>query len=655
MKINKAIMVLTTAALITGMCSVPALAKDISPDMTSVVGVQAEDQDKELPEVWIRHDGHIDDVTDYEVSESAGESAYQTITYSCKTTGQEYTATVHKDETVHTWSNMYTVDKAATTDTNGTRSRHCTDEKCEAVTDVKNDVAWIAVKSITFNTSKVHVTNDTPFELEATVAPEDASNQDLIWKSSNPSIIAVDEQTGVITPLKNGTATITAWDSEKKVSASCTVTADMINGIIKNQQDGNWYYYHNGLIDRTYTNVAKNANGWWYVKNGQVDFSYTGVKSNENGSWRIVKGKVDFSCNDIVKSEDGWWYIRGGKVDTTHTGVDKNANGWWRVVNGKVDFNCNSVEKNSNGWWKITNGKVDFGYTGIAKNSNGWWRIVKGKVDFNCNSVEKNENGWWYIRGGAVDFGYTGVAKNRNGWWRIVNGKVDFSCNSVEKNHLGWWKIVNGKVDFGYNGLAKNKNGWWYIRNGKVDFGYNGIAVNSNGAWICKNGAVDFGYNGTVQWQGSNCQIAGGKVTLSGVNSQIAAKAVAASSATNWLIVVDTSDCKVAVFAGSKGNWSTVKYISCSPGKPSTPTVKGEFEVTGRGLVFGKSNYDCWYYTQFYGDYLFHSVIYNKGSKTSVQDGRLGMQLSHGCVRLALNEAKWIYDNIPNRTKVIVF
>ena len=108
-----------------------------------------------------------------------------------------------------------------------------------------------------------------------------------------------------------------AYDSEMKVSASCEVTADMLNGICKNTADGNWYYYRNGIVDRTYTNVGKNANGWWYVKNGQVDFSYTGVKSNENGSWRIFRGKVDFNCNDIVKSEDGWWYVRGGKEHTT--------------------------------------------------------------------------------------------------------------------------------------------------------------------------------------------------------------------------------------------------------------------------------------------------------------------------------------------------
>ena len=188
-----------------------------------------------------------------------------------------------------------------------------------------------------------------------------------------------------------------------------------------------------------------------------------------------------------------------------------------------------------------------------------------------------------------------------------------------------------------------------------MNFGFNGIGVNNNGAWYIRGGKVDFGYNGNVKWNGTDCYVANGKVTMSGVSVQISSRAAYASSDTNWLIVTDTSACKVAIFAGSKGNWSTVKYISCSPGKPSTPTVKGEFKVTGRGLSFGKPTYTCWYYTQFYGNYLFHSVIYNKGSKTSIQDGRLGMQLSHGCVRLALSEAKWIHDNIPNGTKVIVF
>lgn len=131
--------------------------------------------------------------------------------------------------------------------------------------------------------------------------------------------------------------------------------------------------------------------------------------------------------------------------------------------------------------------------------------------------------------------------------------------------------------------------------------------------------------------------------------------AQAKSSKTNYLLVVDTNACKVGVYTGKQGNWTRALYWDCAPGKSSTPTVKGEYTVSGRGTSFGSKTYTCWYYTQFYGNYLFHSVLYEKGSKTKIQDGTLGKQVSHGCVRLDINNAKWIYDNIPNGTKVYIY
>lgn len=127
------------------------------------------------------------------------------------------------------------------------------------------------------------------------------------------------------------------------------------------------------------------------------------------------------------------------------------------------------------------------------------------------------------------------------------------------------------------------------------------------------------------------------------------------ASSTKWLIMTDTSACQVGVYSGSYGNWKRVALWSCGPGKPSTPTVKGEFTIYGRGKSFGSRTYTCWYYTQFYGNYLFHSVLYNHGSMTQIQDGTLGKQVSHGCVRLDINNAKWLYDNIPNGTKVVIY
>lgn len=125
------------------------------------------------------------------------------------------------------------------------------------------------------------------------------------------------------------------------------------------------------------------------------------------------------------------------------------------------------------------------------------------------------------------------------------------------------------------------------------------------------------------------------------------------SSRSRYLIGVDTSKCRVGIFQGSAGHWRPVKWWSCGPGKMSTPTVKGSFTVQNRGYSFG-SGYTCYYWTQFYGNYLFHSVLYRQGTR-HVLDPTLGRPVSHGCVRLDINNAKWIYNNIPRGTKVVVY
>ena len=125
-------------------------------------------------------------------------------------------------------------------------------------------------------------------------------------------------------------------------------------------------------------------------------------------------------------------------------------------------------------------------------------------------------------------------------------------------------------------------------------------------------------------------------------------------STTPFLILVNRSTHKVGIFQGWQGNWNNIAFWDCSDGAPSTPTVEGVFRVGSRGYYFDSGSSRCYWYTQFYGNYLFHSVLYSKYNGGLI-DGRLGMALSHGCVRLDINNAKWIYDNIPSGTTVVVY
>ncbi len=480
------------------------------------------------------------------------------------------------------------------------------------------------------------------------------------------------------------------------------------------QEDGKWVYYNNGKISKVTSVIkgkVKDETGWWYIENGTVKFKDT-VAKNDLGWWRIKNGRVDFDFTGIAENSYGSWYCRDGKVDFNYTDFVQYDRAWWYVKNGQVQKNAKGVFKGTvNGesnWWNVVNGKVFFKDT-IAKNQYGWWRIKNGRVDFTCNSVEKNENGWFYIKDGKVDFSYTGLAKNSMGWWYCVNGKVNFNYNgflsgtvdgvegtyylkgskvqtgaTVAKYKTYWVYVNNGMIDYSYTGFAKNDNGWWYIDEGEVDFYAEGlykgtvngktgyylvdggkvtnkttIASNSSGKWYVKGGMVDFTYTGYYRYNGEDIYIKNGKVEVDDVQTKMYKKAQNYSSYTRYLIMVNREDSKVMILEGYSNNWDCIKYWDCNCGADGHDTPEGIYETTSlKMLYFGPDDeYRCWYATQFYGDVLFHSVKYKGGedSPVTVIDGRLGVNTSLGCVRLQLENAKWIYDYVPAGTKVVVY
>ena len=124
-------------------------------------------------------------------------------------------------------------------------------------------------------------------------------------------------------------------------------------------------------------------------------------------------------------------------------------------------------------------------------------------------------------------------------------------------------------------------------------------------------------------------------------------------SPTNYLVVVDTGAPHCMTFYWAEGAWQPLTDMPCSVGKASTPTVTGTFTIKNRGSSFGHG-YTAYWWTQFSGDYLFHSVLYYEGSYT-VKDGTLGGHVSHGCVRLRYEDAKWLHDTIPSGTYVTIY
>lgn len=128
------------------------------------------------------------------------------------------------------------------------------------------------------------------------------------------------------------------------------------------------------------------------------------------------------------------------------------------------------------------------------------------------------------------------------------------------------------------------------------------------------------------------------------------------SSETNHLVFVNIQDQKTYVYKGSKNNWKLEKTLISSTGIEGKETPVGVFKVENRAPWFFSPKYGQGgkYYVQFMGNYLFHSIPFDS-DKTTVSDPTLGEPASHGCIRLAVNDAKWLYDNVQNGSKIIIY
>jgi lipoprotein-anchoring transpeptidase ErfK/SrfK len=127
------------------------------------------------------------------------------------------------------------------------------------------------------------------------------------------------------------------------------------------------------------------------------------------------------------------------------------------------------------------------------------------------------------------------------------------------------------------------------------------------------------------------------------------------TSDTSYLVYVNLSAQKTYVFKGKKNDWSLLKNYSCSTGIKGSETPSGIYTVKEKGDWFYSTDYKegAKYWVQFDGNYLFHSLPYNE-TKAKITDYTLGKAASHGCVRLKVEDAKWIYDNITRGSKVII-
>lgn len=397
--------------------------------------------------------------------------------------------------------------------------------------------------------------------------------------------------------------------------------------------------------------VKTAAGNWYYFKSGEKltglqeigdDTYYFGSTGRMVTGWKSISGKRYYFDPETGKMAHGMtkvgtrWYYFSEDNGAMQTG--------WKTIDGKFYF---FKEVNPNKGVRLTGLRTIKGHVYyLDKKDNGaavtGFKKMGGKWYFFGTATGRRVTGWKKVDGKWYYFDpETAVMQTR---WQKIDGKYYFFNGGNDGSMVTGWKKIGGywyyfkKGNRGYmvTGWQKVGNYWYYMEDSGKMVADKKLVMDNIEYVFKASGACQNPYDASTA-------------------KAMKAKAQNYSSPSNWLILIDCSKNRMGVFNWDGSKWTLHRLWMCTTGAGATPTVKGVFHIEGnRGYSFGSEKYTCYWYSGFYGPYLIHSVLYYPGT-FEVKQGRLGADLSHGCVRLDIENAKWIYDYIPTGTTVVTY
>lgn len=184
-----------------------------------------------------------------------------------------------------------------------------------------------SVEGISLDKTTIELTEGDEAILTATITPDNATNKNMTWTSSDESVVTVSE--GKVTALKKGIATITVTTEDGKKTATCEVSVKEKPVPVENVYLDKAYIE---LIEgRTATltatvspDNATNKKLTWIssdtdivsVDNGRVTAHKVGtatitVKTDDGGKTATCEVKVKSIVVDGgIEGTEDWWYVK---------------------------------------------------------------------------------------------------------------------------------------------------------------------------------------------------------------------------------------------------------------------------------------------------------------------------------------------------------
>ncbi|MDY3918018.1 MAG: L,D-transpeptidase family protein [Candidatus Limivivens sp.] len=393
-------------------------------------------------------------------------------------------------------------------------------------------------------------------------------------------------------------------------------------------------------------------------------------------------GKKKYLFKQIsVKGTDGKSYLLGVAQTGIQTYNNKkyyfNANG--AMVTGMIKEDGSLYYTSSKGtvktgafrvgtklYYADENGKLQTGWVQRKDKNNKWYYYSKTTGALVTSKFIKDGSNYYYV-------GSDGALKT--GWYK-VNGKQYYGKKTTPNYgaRLKSWQTI-GSRRYYFNTKGVMQTGWlktkksgtyylqpsrgyvmkgWQVINGHTYYFDTSTGQMKTG-WLTVSGKTYYLRPSTTT-VGPEGSMVTGKVSIGGKVYTFSSSGVLQVDEPTgpWSVTVNTKKNIVTVYRGS----TPVKAMYCCTGV-NDATPLGTFSIKDK-LPTHELDGPSWgfYCSHITSDVLFHSIPYSQPNNHYAMYQNafnlLGQQASHGCIRLAFADAKWLYKNVPIGTPVTV-
>ena len=468
--------------------------------------------------------------------------------------------------------------------------------------------------------------------------------------------------------------------------------------------DGNKYYLHE---DGHMEDNALIVNGTMYLFK-----SWGGMRVNDVGSY---EGNYYYvGADGAVSTTTGWkkiktstqtiWYwatADGGKL-LTNSWLDYNGNSYYLKADGKMAFNewlDNTYYFRSwgaaykNAWAKVNN--VWYYFDGNGKKYTSGWLTYKGNEYYLKSDGTMLANEW--LDGKYYFKSWGGMYKNE--WGKSGDTWYWFNADGTKRTQKGWFlydknyyyldkdgKMLTGWVyhDGNYyymkswGGMAHDEwilhdKNWYYFKSWGGMYHDQWLTLNGSQYYFRSWGGRYQSCTATINGKQYKFDASGRRITegweyigkyrrYRKADGSLMEDVTSIFNPSSKYITVDRTRGRVTIYGynSATGAYDTpIKSMICSVGNPISYTAAGTYKIgwqLKKKQMTGE-DYVCWapYVSQIYDAVYFHGVASSTpdlNNISAVDFNSLGSPMSHGCVRLAAIDAKWIYYNVSSGTTV---